>query len=84
ERDTQGIFNIGSGKEISVLELIDVLEKINNKKFEYKHYKERIGEVRRSVLDCNKARELLNWRAKTDIKEGLKKTIDYFKNVLSL
>jgi len=84
ESDTQGIFNIGSGKEISVLELIDVIEKINNKKFQYKHYKERIGEVRRSVLDCNKARELLNWRAKTDIKEGLEKTIDYFKNILSL
>ena len=37
------------------------------------------GEVRDIVLDTNLAQKELNWEVKTDLKQGLKETIEWFK-----
>ncbi|MDO9399722.1 MAG: NAD-dependent epimerase/dehydratase family protein [bacterium] len=73
----RGVFNIGNGKEISILQIINVIKKIAGKKFIYKQEKNRIGEVQRSVLDSAKAKKILDWEPRVKLEQGLKNTIDW-------
>ena len=73
------VFNIGTGITSSVNRLFNELKTINdyNKNPIYKSV--RPGELFRSALNINKAKEKLNWTAKTSFKEGLEKTADWFR-----
>ncbi len=70
-----GVFNIGNGKEISMNEIIKAVKKAAGEKFVYKKEKNRLGEVRRSVLNSEKARKILGWRPKVKLDQGIKNTI---------
>ncbi|MEK7557916.1 MAG: NAD-dependent epimerase/dehydratase family protein [Patescibacteria group bacterium] len=72
----QGVFNIGNGKEISILQIINAIKKVAGKKFIYKQEKDRAGEAQRSVLNSNKAKKILGWEPKVKLEQGLKNTID--------
>ncbi|MFH1233609.1 MAG: NAD-dependent epimerase/dehydratase family protein [Patescibacteria group bacterium] len=75
----RGIFNIGNGKEISILQIINAIKKVVSKKFIYKQEKDRVGEAQRSVLDSSKAKKILKWEPKVKLEQGLKNTIDWIK-----
>jgi UDP-glucose 4-epimerase len=40
----------------------------------------RPGDIYLSYFDCAKAERELNWKAETDLKEGLRLTVDYFES----
>jgi GDP-L-fucose synthase len=71
--------NIGAGKEISIRDLVNLIAKLTD-------YKGKIiwdtskpdGQPRR-CLDISKAKKEFGFEGKTDFKEGLKKTIDWYK-----
>jgi UDP-glucose 4-epimerase len=67
-------FNIGTGLQTSVLELIRTLASISGLEPVINHGPLRPGELERSALDPSKAKQLLKWRARTTIQEGLKQT----------
>ena len=69
ESDMSGPFNVGTGEETSVLELIERLG------LEARFEPGRPGEVKRSVLDPDAAREALDWRAEVSLAEGLERTM---------
>jgi UDP-glucose 4-epimerase len=69
EGDAPGPYNIGTGEETSLLELLERLG------LEARFEPERSGEVRRSVLDSRAAREALGWGAKVPLAEGLERTL---------
>jgi UDP-glucose 4-epimerase len=75
----EGVFNIGTGVETSVNQLVDILSEIKNKKVESVHTAEREGEVRRTALAIEKARKELGWAPKLSLKEGMKRTFEYFQ-----
>ena len=75
ESQTSGPVNIGRGAEISVLEIVGALRPHVNGSFEPEHAPERPGEVRRSVLDCSRARQELGWEAGTGLEDGLERTL---------
>ncbi|MEK7203292.1 MAG: NAD-dependent epimerase/dehydratase family protein, partial [Patescibacteria group bacterium] len=75
----RGVFNIGNGKEISILEIINAIKKSACKKLICKKKKARIGEARRSVLNSFKAKKRLNWNPKISLVQGIKNTIDWAK-----
>ncbi|MCK4744914.1 NAD-dependent epimerase/dehydratase family protein [Candidatus Parcubacteria bacterium] len=75
-----GVFNIGAGKETSVLNLIETIEKITKKRLDYKREKDKLGEVKRSALNYNKAKKFLKWRPRTDLETGIKQTLAWLKN----
>jgi UDP-glucose 4-epimerase len=75
ESRTTGPVNIGRGAEISVLEIVEVLRSHANGSFEPEHAPERLGEVRRSALDCSRARQELGWKADTGLGDGLERTL---------
>ncbi len=75
----EGTFNVGTGVETSVNQLVEVLSEINGKELKPVHTAERKGEVRRTALSIEKAKTELGWQPKLSLKEGMQKTFDYFK-----
>ncbi|KKT71681.1 MAG: hypothetical protein UX09_C0017G0006 [Candidatus Uhrbacteria bacterium GW2011_GWE2_45_35] len=76
---TQGVFNIGTGREISVNELFRQLKKITKYQLSENHGPACSGEVRRSSLVCKKAAKELAWQPKTKLDDGLLKTVEWFR-----
>jgi UDP-glucose 4-epimerase len=75
ETQTSGAVNIGVGKEVSVLDIVDVLKTHSDGAFEPEHAPERPGEVRRIALDTSRAKQELGWQAGTGLEEGLERTL---------
>ena len=71
--------NLAYGKGQSLLNLVEYIEDNLGKKANYKIKDTRIGEVAHYVADISKAKKLLNYNPKTSLKEGVKKTIDWWK-----
>jgi UDP-glucose 4-epimerase len=69
--DVRGAMNIGTGSETSVLELAALLGVATRRA------PARLGEVRRSCLDCRHAAGALGWRPVTPLPEGLARTLDW-------
>ena len=72
-------FNVGAGIGTSVNELFAVLKNLMDFKKDAVYAPPRIGELFRSVLNCQKIKKELGWQAKTDIKQGLQSTLDWYK-----
>lgn len=79
QKDVNGIFNIGSGRATSVLEIFDNLKAITDYPLPRAHAPAKVGETRRIFLDAAKAAHVLGWEQTVGLEEGLKKTVDYFK-----
>jgi UDP-glucose 4-epimerase len=78
-----GEVNIGIGAETTVLELAALVrDAAGLDAFEPEHREPRAGEVRRSCLDASRAAELLGWRARVDLREGLRRTLADVAGVL--
>lgn len=74
-----GSFNIGTGIEKTVNELFRHLTELAGKPAPEVHGPAKPGEQRRSVLDFTRARTQLGWEPKETFKEGLRKTVEFFK-----
>jgi UDP-glucose 4-epimerase len=71
-KDAEGeVFNIGSGKPTSVLELAEAVLELTGLNLEILHDKPRLGDVKRSYADISKAESLLGYRPKLSLREGL-------------
>ena len=77
-----GSYNIGTGVETSVNQLIEMLRDLTGKSFEYKHGDPRPGELRRSVLDFSCAQKKLGWRPRISLRSGIEDTFKYYKSAL--
>jgi len=77
-------FNIGGGikNAYSLLQVIDLFEKIFGYKIKIGFDKIRLGDQKYFVSKNEKIKKFLGWRAKTDFKKGVKKMIDWQKNNL--
>ena len=75
-----GAYNIGRGEETSLLEVLDVLRDLADGPFDPEHAPERKGEVKRSSLVVDRAREDLNWEAKVSVREGLEQTVEALRS----
>lgn len=80
--DITGPVNIGNPNEYSILELAELIVELTGSKSQI-HYKELPSDdPKKRRPDITLARNLLDWEPKVNLKEGLKKTIEYFKNFL--
>lgn len=76
ETPRTGCFNIGTGHETSVLDLVHAMQPMSdNGRFVATFAPARQGEVLRSVLDSSLARAELGWRPEVDLHEGLRRTL---------
>ena len=63
------VFNLGTGRGYSVLEMVKAFEKASGQTIPYKIKARRNGDVAECYADVSKAKELLNWEAKLDIDD---------------
>ena len=66
------IFNIGSGKATTILELAKEISEQAGVKLEIKHEKERSGEIKHSYADISKAKSTLDYNPSISLHDGLK------------
>jgi UDP-glucose 4-epimerase len=74
-----GTFNVGTGRETSVNELFRTLNEITGGHAEEVHAEGKPGEQQRSVLDVSHARRTLGWEPEVELAEGLRQTVEWFK-----
>jgi UDP-glucose 4-epimerase len=76
DSDATGAYNVGTGRETSVLDLVARLDVAGEgRSLETTHGPARLGEVMRSALDTGRAREVLGWEPQVDLTEGLRRTL---------
>ena len=73
-RSRAGVFNVGTGRETSVLELYEACRRVSGVFVEPLFAPPRLGELARSVLDPSLAERELGFRAGTDLDAGLAAT----------
>lgn len=77
ERDVNGqVFNIGGGGRITVNALIQLLEDIIGKKALVRHIETQKGDVIHTVADTSRASQALGYQPRTELREGLAKTVE--------
>jgi UDP-glucose 4-epimerase len=74
ERGGGGVFNVGTGKETSVVDLYDAVQRAAGIDREPRFAEPRLGELQRSVLDGSQAERELGWRPERSVDEGLAET----------
>jgi len=86
-RDAVGqVFNIGSDRETTVNELAQSIRQLAGSRSEVVHvpyssaYGDDFEETRRRVPDAARARKVLDFEAQVSLEEGLRRTLDWFRN----
>jgi nucleoside-diphosphate-sugar epimerase len=74
------VFNIAGGKPYSVNQLFKTIQELTAKNIKPEYSEPRPGDVRKTCADISKAKELLGWQPKINFKQGLKETVNWFKD----
>ena len=79
-KDKHKIINIGKGKPDNLMSLISLIEKNYGKKFKIE-FTNNIpnGDIKKTFANVRNAKNLINWRPKTSLKDGIKKFVDWYK-----
>ncbi len=78
--DGLNVYNLGSGKGISVLELVNCFEQINGVKVNYKIVGRRPGDVAENYADPTKAWNELGWKTEKTLEDICKDAWNFEKN----
>jgi len=74
-----GVFNVASGKDYSVLELVRILNSILKKNIKPHFLNKRRGDVFRTAADLTRAGKILGFRPEVDFIRGLVLTVGYWR-----
>jgi UDP-glucose 4-epimerase len=75
------VINAANGKSITLLELIEALNKYLGTSIKPRHEPPRAGDIRESMADITAARTLLGYEPVIDFHEGLRRSIDYYRSI---
>ena len=78
-KEVQGIYNVGTAEETSVNDLFRLLVELTNANCKELHGPAKKGEQARSVVDISRLRQELGWEPKVPLREGLKRTVEFFR-----
>lgn len=73
------IYNLGTGKGSSVLEVVQAFENANNVEVPYQICDRRAGDVTIAYANADKAEKELGWKADTSLEEALRTTWEWQK-----
>ncbi len=73
------VINIASGERYSLNQLVKALNEIMGTAIGPVYTKSQPGDVKHSLADISKARDLLNYEVKVSFRDGLKRTIGWFR-----
>jgi UDP-glucuronate 4-epimerase len=75
------IINLGNNKPVKLLELVDMIYEITEKKKNVVHIEKQAGDVEYTCADISKAHKLLGYSPSTSMKDGLMKFAEWYKTV---
>jgi UDP-glucose 4-epimerase len=73
--------NVADGRSINLLTLIDAINRLVGTNVKPQFAPARAGDVRESQADITRARELLGYEPQVNFEEGLRRSIDYYREV---
>lgn len=73
------VFNVANGKDNTVLEIVHTINKILGKNVKPKLLPKRKGDVFRTLADISKIKRKLGFKPAIGFEEGLRRTVQYFK-----
>ena len=73
------ILNLGWGKGTDINTVFRKLRMLTGSKAEEIHGPAKLGEVRFTYLDASRAGQALGWEPGVSLDEGLKQTVEYFR-----
>ncbi|MBQ8367091.1 MAG: UDP-glucose 4-epimerase GalE [Alistipes sp.] len=83
-KENYEVFNVGTGRPVSVFELVKGFERANNLKLNYRVAERRAGDVTAVWADTTRANEELGWRAERELEDTLKAAWAWEKAVRGL
>lgn len=78
------IFNVGTGRGLSVLELVNAFQQVNNVELKYQIVGRRAGDIVEIYADTSKANEVLGWKAQSTIEETLRSAWEWEKRIRNI
>lgn len=73
-----GTFNIGSGRNISVNELVQLILKLMSSKIKPIYDSVQLGDVKHTLADITHSKKILNWENKVPLEKGLQEFINWY------
>lgn len=74
------VFNIGTGRSITVLDLVANLNRLLGLSLVARHVAPRTGDVRFSLANIDQARQALGYAPSVSFEEGLERTLDWYRS----
>ena len=75
------VLNVANGRSIDLLALIDALNELLGTDVKPVHDPPRPGDIRESMADITQARALLGYEPQVDFHRGLRRSIDYYRQI---
>jgi len=73
------VFNIATGRRVTLNETFQLLEKLTSYSGTPKYGAERGGDIKHSLADISKAEAHLGYRPKVNFEEGLRRTVEWYR-----
>ena len=74
------VFNVATGRRVDLNETFQILKKLTGYPENVSYGPERAGDVKHSLADLSRAKKHLGYTPKVDFEEGLRRTIDWYRN----
>ena len=74
-----GVFNIACGERVSLLDILEIVYGLTERRVEPRFEPSRSGDVRDSLADISRAREVVGYDPRVPFREGLRTTFDWFR-----
>ena len=79
QKISSGIYNVGTGKGISIFEICSLIEKVIGERIHYQQYPIGKGQVMNNILDCSKIKQEIGWKSHTNMENGIRKMVSDMK-----
>ena len=81
--DNYEVFNLGTGKGYSVLEVVNAFEEISGIKLNYMFSERRAGDIAAAFADTQKANKILGWKSELSLNEAMLSAWEWEKKINS-
>lgn len=75
-------FNVGCGERVSLLAIIEALERMLGRPLRRRHAPGRAGDVPHTLADIDRAKRRLGYQPSVSFAEGFRRTVEYFKGAV--
>ena len=77
--EVRGVYNVGTGRAVAILELADIVCEILETEQAYTYIESRPGDVLSSTASIERTRQALDWRVKWSLEAGLRETVKWWR-----